>query len=99
GRSADAVAAFRQLVALSPEDWDVARPRYVMALLQNGQVKEAAAQLQGSDQKSRKVPAQIYLYQARIAALEGRFDDADKALTNAAQFIPIPDATHLEINL
>jgi tetratricopeptide (TPR) repeat protein len=99
GRPGDAAAAFRQLVALSPEDWDVARPRYVLALLATGDVAAAAGQMKDANEKTRRVPPQIYLCQARIAALEGRFDDADRSLTRAAQYVKIPLSVQLEINL
>lgn len=99
GKSAQAVEAFQRLVALSPEDWDVARPRHILALMQDGQINAAAQEAKQADQKNRKVPPAILLYQARIAALQGRFDDADKALAKAAQFIKIPVSTQREINL
>src|SRR5437588_837350 len=87
------------MVELSPEDWDVARPRHILALMQDGQISAAAQEAKQANQKTRKVPPAVLLYQARIAALQGRFEDADKSLAKAAQFIKIPAATQREINL
>ncbi len=99
GRPAKAVESFRKLVALQPEDWDVARPRLVLGLLQSGQAAAAEAEVKDAEQKTRRVPPQIHLYRARIAALKGDFEAADKHLTRAAASIPIPPATTQEINL
>lgn len=99
GRSQAAVEAYAKLVELSPGDWDVARPRHILALMQIGDLPAAAAEVQGAEEKTKAVPPQIYLYRARIAALQGRFDDADRDLTKASHLIPIPAATTQEINL
>jgi tetratricopeptide (TPR) repeat protein len=99
GRSVAALEAFKKLVDLSPEDWDVARPRHILALLQTGDVDAAALEVKAAEQKSRRVPPQIDLYRARIAALQNRFEEADKCLARAGELVQVPSALQLEINL
>lgn len=99
GRSEEAAEAYAKLVELSPEDWDVARPRHILALIQSGNLSDAAEEVKSADQQKRALSPQIYLYRARIAALQGRFDDADRDLTRAGQLTRIPASTTVEINL
>lgn len=98
-RPQEAAPALKQLVDLSPQDYEQ-RARYAHALLENGRAEEALAHLDGAEKvKGKKVPARVWLYRARAYAAQGKFEEADKALARAGETIRISENTLSEINL
>jgi tetratricopeptide (TPR) repeat protein len=98
-RADDAAAAFQKLIGLYPDDWEVARPRYALALLESGRAALAAQELKLAEKKTKRVPFQVYLYRARSAADLGDFSAADNDLTKAGRKRRIPTSVQAEINL
>jgi tetratricopeptide (TPR) repeat protein len=98
-RADDAAEAYQKLIALYPDDWEVARPRYALALLESGRAALAAQELSLAEQKVKRVPYQVYLYRARTAANLGDFSAADNDLTKAGRRRRIPTSVRAEINL
>jgi tetratricopeptide (TPR) repeat protein len=100
-RPAEAAQAFQQLVSLDPSDYSLARVRYAEALIAAGKPDEAAAQLDGAEKAlgKRRVPAEVAVCRARIAAAHGKFDEADRWLTEAGKEGRIDESSLAEINL
>ena len=94
---AGAAAYYQRLVALRPDDYEVARPKYALALLQAGRTDEAEQALADADHRFRQrpggVPALVHQIRARIAARRGDFDAADQHLAKAALAGPLPGRT------
>lgn len=99
GRPDDAAAAYQQLVDLAPDDWEIARPRYALALIEGGHPEQAAKSLSLAEQKVKRVPFQVYLYRALSAADLGDFEAADADLTKAGRRRRIPASVRDEINM
>jgi tetratricopeptide (TPR) repeat protein len=98
-RADEAAASFQKLIALFPDDWEVAHPRYALALLQSGRPAMAAKELTGVESKMKRVPYQVYLYRARSFADLGDFKAADADLTKAGRRMRIPADVRDEINM
>jgi tetratricopeptide (TPR) repeat protein len=98
-RADEAATSYQKLIALFPNDWEVARPRYALALLQSGRPAMAAKELTGVESKMKRVPYQVYLYRARSFADLGDFKAADADLTKAGRRMRIPAEVRDDINM
>src|SRR5262249_39316603 len=98
-RADEAAGSYQKLVALFPDGWVVARPRYALAVLQSGRPAMAAKELTGVESKVKQVPYQVYLYRARSFAELGDFKAADADLTKAGRKMRIPAEVRDDINM
>jgi len=100
-RPRDAAAAYKELVALEPSDYQVARSRYAKALLATGDFEGALKQLDEAEKQlgAKRTPAEVFYYRARAYAAQGNFAETDKWLAKAGSELRIPEETQNEINL
>lgn len=100
-RPADAARVFRRMVEEDPRDYQVARTRYALALLENGRADTALSELAGVEKAlgKQRVPAEVFLYRARALAAQEKFKEADEWLARAGAAMPIPDATVTDLNV
>lgn len=99
GRTDEAATAYEQLVALAPEDLEVALPRYAEALLDSGRTDAAARALEAAEKHSKRIPASVSLVRARLFARRGDLHAADEQLARAGRSARIPRPLQREIAL
>lgn len=102
GKSQAAETAYKRLVDLDPRDYELGRPRYAHALLNNGKADEALTVLAGAEQalgKSARIPAHVFQERARGFARKGDFLKVDENLARAGEELEIPQEVLNEINL
>lgn len=100
-RPRDAAAAFRELVRQDPRDFETARSRYALALVEAGNHAQALAELADAEKVlgKQRIPSLVSLCRARAAAAQGDFDGADRWLAAAGADTLIPTDVLTEVNL
>ena len=99
GRTEEAANAYEQLVALAPEDLEIAYPRYAEALLDSGNTEKAAQVLEAAEKRAKRMPAPIALARARLFARRGDLRAADEQLARAGRDGRIPRPLQQELAL
>ncbi len=101
-RPGEAAAAFQEVLKNDPDDHEIARTRFVQALVEAGRMEEADQEIRtvrAELGKKNTLSPELALCQARVSAAAGDFDDADHWLSKAGQNLEIPPAVLTQINL